>query len=272
MITDVAFLRISLLQAAKSCRSHLTAFSFWAPFLSRKQFVVLRSSYLRTMHFITPTTFAYIQKSVILGQKVCSHPFVWSELGNCPELSSSRKRLFGWGCNMAVAITYWCFILCKCVQVNASANESVIHKVFILSVAILFTIPVAFQVTIALNLHSFPVYVQQYTQYTLSVENAGRGRDRMETPRAAKLCELLVVVCYYTFILETCLWVAGAVLQQDAPHLLSSQESFSSFTGILTSVLIWSYFVFSFTANAAMVACTSFPWICASAMILQQKR
>ena len=225
------------------------------------------------MHFITPRTLLYIKKSFTLGQSVCSHPFIWNELENGPELSPSRLRHLRWGCNFVVAFAYYFFILCKVVQVNASPSESVIHKVFILSVAILFTIPVAFQVTIALNLRSLPAFVRQYTQYVRSIETvASRETDRLATPRVAKLCELLVVVCYYTFIGETCLWVFGAVFQQDTPHLLSSHESFKSFRGILVSILLWSYFVFSFTANAALVASTSYPWICASAMILRHGR
>ena len=224
------------------------------------------------MHFITPRTLLYIKKSFTLGQTVCSHPFVWNERENGPELSPSRVRRFRWGCNFVVAFAYYLFILCKVIQVNASAAESVIHKVFILSVATLFTIPVAFQVTIALNLRSFPAFVRQYTKYFRSMENVDGSRDQVATPKAAKLCEFLVVVCYYTFILETCLWVFGAVLQQDSPHLLSSHEPFRSSTGFLVSILLWSYFVFSFTANAALVIGTSFPWIFASAMILRQRR
>ena len=225
------------------------------------------------MSIITVKTSLYIRKSVMLGQKVHSHPFVWNNWENCPELSSSRPRLFGWYCNFAFTTAYWLFVVCQSALVNVSATESATQKVFALSVAILLTISVANQVTIAQNLDSFPNFVRHYTRYVEGLEEThGHSGSRLHSSRIPKLCELFVVGCYYLFLFYGLIWLGGAVLHHDVPFLLSSLAMFKSPSGVVVSILMWGYFLFLFLANASLIFNTALPWICSATLILHTRR
>ena len=213
-----------------------------------------------------------MRKSITLGQRVCSHPFVWNEWEKCPELSSSRPRRLVWYCNFAFTAAYWLFVVCQFVLINASATENVVQKVFISSVAILLTMPVAFQVTIAQNLDSLPAFVRQFTQHVERLDDDKRGGGGVESSRIPKLCELFVVGCYYLFLFYGLIWLGGAVLHHDVPFLLSSLAKFESFVGIVVSILTWGHFLFLFLANGTLIFSTAFPWICSAMLILQKPR
>lgn len=206
------------------------------------------------MQLITSRTLLCIKKSIISGERVYAHPFIWNNLKNCPELSSCRKSLFGWYCGATVTLLHWCFILCRCAQVNTSESVGVIQRVFILSVTILMSIPVALQVTFALNLERFPTFVRQYTEMAQDIYKLDEIHETTVGSGMSRFCELAVVGCYVTFWFELFLWVSGAVCYPDSPHLLSSVDPFrSSVMGVLISTLLWAYFLVIFVVNSNLM-------------------
>ena len=243
------------------------------------------------MIIITTRTVQYIKKSVIEGNRFFFHPYEWNDRESCPELTTSKRRLLMWWLNVMFTFSYSAFVVYRAICVSASEEASVTQKIYMGFVMAVFSFPVFFQLNILWSLKEFPHFVLDFMRYSRHFQSTRpvekftsicRPHCRVDfvilnfsfaftekyigsqekSTTLARICEVIIVTVYYSFLLDITLFIIAATFRPTSPEQLSSVSPAHPVGLVerLISVLVLSYYVYGLVCNAYLNIFTCFAW------------
>lgn len=115
---------------------------------------------------ITPKIELHLRKCVKSGDRTGAQPYVWNEVNNCFELTSSKARLWVWYLNAAFTFGYWGFLVAQCFRLSYVENTPATSKIFAYTFAVFLIISWTYHIQFCFHLHSFPRFVREFVEYS----------------------------------------------------------------------------------------------------------
>ena len=224
----------------------------------------------------------FFQNIIKFGYHLGSQPYRWNgiRLNKRPylELSTSRGKLAHYSLSFLFHLAYCTSHVVRSIHVMSAVDVGTAEKIFILSITIFYSIMVAYQMSIASNLHSQPGFTSDYMWYfgeTIDYEYeriAGRPFSDAVYLKMRK-CHKFVKSVWWLYWFFYAIVLALAILKPSSPHvILSLTWPLHQLSGMrqVLSMLAFVYFFTSYLQNGAMFCWMVFTWFHATVLTLQQ--